>query len=77
MMDPGYAPDVTCPGCQGLDWSRDGFAVRADGPRIDAARFAPSSADTEPWRCGSCGFALTDGDPLAAALTGVQEAHWE
>ena len=76
-MDPATPPDVTCPACRGLDWSHDGFAVRADGPRIDARRYAPSSADTEPWRCGSCGHVLTETDPLANALTGVQEAHWE
>ena len=76
-MDDQTPPDVTCPNCRGLDWAHDGFAVRADGPRIDAARYAPSSADSEPWRCASCGYRLSRGEPLAAALSGVQLAHWE
>ena len=76
-MDDETPPDVICPGCQGLDWARDGFAVSADGPRIEARRYAPPSSGDDPWRCRTCDYALNDGDPLATALSGVREAHWE
>lgn len=76
-MDVEPVPEVRCPGCSGLAWARDGFAVAADGPRIDAGRYAASSGTTEPWQCRDCGHQLQESDPLAGALTQLQQAHWE
>jgi hypothetical protein len=70
-------PEVRCPACGRLSWERDGFAVVADGPRVDLERFAPSSSDPGPWACRACGHALEDRDPLGGALTQLQQVHWE
>lgn len=73
MTSPGALPEVTCPGCSGLDWARGGFALHADGPRVDVESFEPL-APAEGWHCRTCGHPLED-DRLAGALSRLERVH--
>jgi rubredoxin len=77
MTTTDAPPQVLCPVCGVLDWHRDGFSVRADGPRIDLGREAPGSGADDSWACRRCGHQLDGGDPLAESLSMLQQAHWE
>jgi hypothetical protein len=67
-------PEVTCPACSSLDWARNGFGLRADGPRIDLGRFGPAGRTDETWHCRACGQALRDAT-LARALGRLEQMH--
>jgi transposase-like protein len=75
--DEGWVPEVRCPICRSIEWRQDGFVVSDRDARIEIHRVAPPRGNHPRWACGACGFELNDRQPLASALTRLQEIHWE
>ena len=68
------ALDTTrCPACGSLDWTRDGFHVRA-GRRggLERRRLAPARDGTGPWVCVRCQYRAPVWGYLAALLNAAQ-----
>ena len=70
-------PEVRCPVCRSVEWRQDGFVVIDRGARIEIDQVAPPRGNHPRWACGACGFELNDRQPLATALTRLQQIHGE
>ena len=76
-VDEASAPEVRCAVCRSIEWRQDGFVVSDRDARIEIVQVAPPRGEQVRWTCGACGFELNDRQPLASALTRLQQIHFE
>ena len=71
-------PQMRCPACQGLDWSRDGYRIRIleDGT-LQSRRIAEPTDAVEPWICANCGYRVLVWGMLHARLNGARVGERE
>jgi hypothetical protein len=66
---------IRCPGCHGLDWTRDGFRIRElHHGDVERRRVAPPLDGAGPWICGHCRYRAPVWGYLAAKLNAAQAA---
>jgi len=71
-------PQMRCPACQDLDWSRDGYRIRMlEDDTLQIRRVAEAADATEPWICASCGYRVVTWGMLHARLNGARVGERE